>query len=141
MHIVADTSTMYSPQEGKEMGISIIPACAIIEGKTYRDYEDISSDDFLKFIAEGTIPTTSQPAVGDVLEVLENVDDEILYLSIGDGLSGAYQTAVGARNLMDHKEKIHIIDTKTLAGPHRYMLKKAMMLKEEGLDIYDSDGG
>lgn len=135
MHIVADTSAMFSPQEGAEMGISIIPACAIVDGRTYKDYEDISSEDFLKFIEEGKMPTTSQPAVGDVLEVLESVDDDILYLSIGDGLSGAYQTAMGARNCMDEKEKIHIIDTKTLAGPHRYMLKKAMKLKEEGLDI------
>ncbi|MBE5956777.1 MAG: DegV family protein [Lachnospiraceae bacterium] len=135
MHIVADTSTLYSPAEGKEKGITIIPACSIVEGNTYRDYEDINSEEFLHFIEDGKVPTTSQPAVGDVLDVLESIDDEILYLSIGDGLSGAYQTAMGARNCVENKEKIHIIDTKTLAGPHRYMLEKAMRLKEKGHKI------
>ncbi len=135
MHIVADTSTLYSPAEGKKLGITIIPACAIVEGKTYRDYEDISSEEFLHFIEEGKVPTTSQPAVGDVIEVLENIEDEILYLSIGDGLSGAYQTAMGARNCVDNKDNIHIIDTKTLAGPHKYLLEKAMKMKEEGHKI------
>ena len=132
MHIVADTSTLCSPKEGKNMGITIIPACAIVDGETYKDYEDISSEEFLHFIEEGKVPTTSQPAVGDVIDVLEHIEDEVLYLSIGDGLSGAYQTAMGARNCVDNKENIHIVDTKTLAGPHKYMLKKAMMLKEKG---------
>ena len=132
MHIVADTSTLCSPKEGKNMGITIIPACAIVDGETYKDYEDISSEEFLHFIEEGKVPTTSQPTVGDVIDVLEHIEDEVLYLSIGDGLSGAYQTAMGARNCVDNKENIHIVDTKTLAGPHKYMLKKAMMLKEEG---------
>ena len=132
MHIVADTSTLYSPSEGKALGVTIVPACSLVEGKTYRDYEDISSEDFLKMIEEGAAPTTSQPAVGDVIDILENIDDEILYLSIGDGLSGAYQTAMGARNCVDNKENIHIVDTKTLAGPHKYMLEKAIRLREEG---------
>lgn len=132
MHIVADTSTLCSPKEGKNMGITIIPACAIVDGETYKDYEDISSEEFLHLIEEGKVPTTSQPAVGDVIDVLEHIEDEVLYLSIGDGLSGAYQTAMGARNCVDNKENIHIVDTKTLAGPHKYMLKKAMILKEKG---------
>ena len=137
MHIVADTSALYSPKEGKNMGITIIPACAIVDGETYKDYEDISSEEFLHFIEVGKVPTTSQPAVGDVIDVLENIEEEVLYLSIGDGLSGAYQTAMGARNCVENKENIHIIDTKTLAGPHKYMLKKAMMLKEKGYKAVD----
>jgi DegV family protein with EDD domain len=135
MHIVADTSTLYSPKQGRELGVSIIPSCAIVDGKTYRDYEDINSEEFLKMIEEGKVPTTSQPAVGDVMEVLEEIDDEILYLSIGDGLSGAYQTAMGARNCMDKNENIYIVDTKTLAGPHKYMLEMAIRLREEGKKI------
>ena len=53
MHIVADTSTLYSPKQGRELGVSIIPSCAIVDGKTYRDYEDINSEEFLKMIEEG----------------------------------------------------------------------------------------
>ena len=135
MHIVADTSTLYSPEDGKAVGVSIIPSCSIIDGETYKDYEDINCDDLLKMIEEGKVPTTSQPAVGDVIDVLESVEDEILYLSIGDGLSGAYQTVMGARNCMDKNENIHVLDTKTLAGPHKYMLEKAIRLKEEGLKL------
>lgn len=137
MQIITDTSSLYSPQEGRGMGITVIPACALVDGKVYRDYEDISCDTFLKLIEDGAIPTSSQPAIGEVLEIFEQSKEDILYLAIGDGLSGTYQNAMGARNLIEQNEHIHIIDTKTLAGCQRYLVQKAMKLREEGLNIED----
>ena len=59
----------------------------------------------------------------------------MLFLTVGDGLSGAYQTAMGARNMTEDPERIHILNSKTLAGPLRYLAKKAVALKNEGLDL------
>lgn len=135
MQIITDTASLYSPSEGRELGITVIPSCVLIEGKAYRDYEDISSEECLKLIGEGAIPTTSQPAIGDVLDILEDNEDDVLYLSIGDGLSGAYQNAVGAKNSVEHNKKIHIIDTGTLAGAQRYLVQKAVKLRKSGFSI------
>ncbi len=135
MQIVTDTASLYSPAQGREMGVTVIPACAVIDGVAYRDYEDISSQEFLKLIEAGGTPGSSQPAIGDVLDVFECKDEEILYLSIGDGLSGGYQNAVGAKNSLEKNDHIHIIDTKTLAGPQHYLVQKAVKLREEGFDI------
>lgn len=135
MRIITDTASLFSPEEGQNLGITVIPACVLIKDKPYRDYVDISSEEFLDVVAKGETPTSSQPAIGDVLEVFEDDDEEILHLSLGDGLSGAYQNAVGARNCIEENDHIHVIDTKTLAGPQHYLVQKAMKLKEEGLDI------
>ena len=135
MQIIADSASLYSPQEGNEMGVTIVPACVIVEETAYRDFTDISTEKLLEMVAAGAVPKTSQPAIGDVLEVLEATDEEILYLSLGDGLSGAYQNAMGARNCVENEERIHIIDTKTLAGAQRYLVQKALKLREEGLQI------
>ncbi|MDF2593612.1 MAG: hypothetical protein K0S75_3078 [Clostridia bacterium] len=135
MKIITDTSALYSPQEGKELGIEVIPACVLVDDVVYRDYEDISSEEFLKLIEQGKVPTSSQPAIGDVIEVFEGTQEEILYLTIGDGLSGTYQNAMGARNCVEQNEHIHIIDTQTLAGAQRYLVQKAMMLMKEGVGI------
>lgn len=135
MQIVTDTATLFTPEDGKELGFTVIPACVILNGQTYRDFYDIDSDGFLKLIDAGGIATSSQPSIGDVLDVLENGEEEILFLSIGDGLSGAYQNAVGAKNSIEKNKGIHIIDTKTLAGPQRYLVRKALQLKAEGLDM------
>lgn len=135
MKIIADTPTLYSPKDGKELGLTIIPSCTIIDGKVYKDFEDINSEEFLEKIESGAVPTTSQPAIGDILDIFEESDEEILFLPIGDGLSGTYQNAMGARNCMEKNEHIHILDTKTLAGPQRYLVQKALELKEKGFTI------
>jgi len=132
MRIVTDTASLYSPEQGRELGIEVVPACAIIDGQVYRDYEDISSEEFLRKIQEGAVPTTSQPSVGDFMEVFEG-QEEVLFLSIGDGLSGGYQNAMGVRSMMGQGERIHVVDTKTLAGPQHYLVEKAVRLKEQGL--------
>lgn len=135
MKIITDTASLYTPAEAKELGITVIPACVLIDDKAYRDYEDITSEDFLEAVASGATPTSSQPAIGDVLDTFENVQEDVLHLSLGDGLSGAYQNAVGAKNCLDDNERIHVIDTKTLAGPQHYLVQKALKLREEGFKI------
>lgn len=135
MKIVADTSTLLTPEEGRALGASIIPVGVVVNGEVYRDMEEITSEQFLEFVKDGAVPTSSQPAIGDVLEIFEGTEEEILYLAIGDGLSGAYQNAVGAKNSVEKNDHIHIIDTKTLAGPERYLVQKAIELRDKGLDI------
>lgn len=135
MKIIADTPTLYSPAEGRELGITIIPACTILDDQVYRDYEDIDSETILQKIVEGAVPTTSQPAIGDIIEVFENCPEEMLVLPIGDGLSGTYQNMEGARNMVEDNSRIHIVDTKTLAGPQRYLVQKALKLRDEGKDL------
>lgn len=135
MKIIADSATLFSPQEGTELGITVIPVCVTINNETYKDYEEISSETFLQLIKEGGVPTSSQPAIGDILDVLEECPDDTLFLTVGHGLSGAYQTAMGARGCMENAEHIHIINSKTLAGPLRYLAKKAVALKQQGLDL------
>lgn len=135
MKIIADTPSMYSPAEGHSMDLTVIPACTIIDGTVYRDFEDISTDEFLDRIAHGAIPTSSQPSIGDILEVYESSREEMLVLPIGDGLSGTYQNMMSARNMIEENEHIHVVDTRTLAGPQRYLVQKALRLRELGKDI------
>ncbi len=135
MKIVADTAALFPPGEDKDSGFTIIPVSAAINGRTYRDYSDISSAEFLEKIRQGGIPTSSQPAIGDLLEVMEKTDEELLILTVCDGLSSGYQSAMGARNLSGHPERIHVMDSKSLAGPFRYLAKKAAALNKQGLSI------
>ncbi len=133
MKIIADTPTLYSPKEGEEIGIKIIPACTIIDNEVYKDYEDISSEEFLEKVKAGAVASTSQPAIGEMLEIFEESDEELLVLPIGDGLSGTYQNAVGAKNCVEDNEHIHVLNTKTLAGAQRYLVQKARELQKRGV--------
>lgn len=135
MIIMTDTPSLYSPAEGEKQGLAVIPACTVIDGQVYRDYADISTADFLEKLYTGLAPTASQPSIGEIVEVYEQSDDEILVIPIGDGLSGTYQNMVGAKKLVENSGRIHVIDTKTLAGPQRYLVDKAIELRNMGMNI------
>lgn len=135
MRIITDTASLFSPEEGKTVGISVVPTCVIHGDKVYRDYEEMQVDTLLSMIAGGATPTTSQPAIGDLLDVFEETTEETLGLFIGDGLSGGYQSAVGAKNSIEENEHIHIVDTKTLAGAEGYLVQKAIELRNQGLNM------
>ena len=62
IHILSDTSTMYTPEQGEQFGATIIPLHVTVNDRSYRDLEDISDDMLLDMIAEKQIPKTSQPA-------------------------------------------------------------------------------
>lgn len=135
MKIFTDTSTLYAPQEAEKLGFKVLPLSVSVNGKTYKEFEEISPEDFLKEVQSGGTPTSSQPSIGMAMEAYEACDDEILVLSMADGLSGTYQSAVGAKSSVDNNERIHVMNTKTLCGPHRYLVERAVALREEGLSL------
>ena len=132
MRIMADSSSLLSPADGATEGIRIVPVSVAVGGETFRDYVDISSEGLLERIAAGGAPTTSQPSVGDMLEAYEESGEDTVFLTVGDGLSGAYQTAEGARALLENREAVRVVDSRTLAAPLRYLARKAVALKEKG---------
>ena len=132
MKIVTDTSTLYSPKEGKDLGIIVLPLSVTVNKQTWKEFAEISSKEFVKLVRDGGIPTSSQPSVGETMEVFENEKEELLVISMADGLSGTYQSSVGARESIEDNEHIHCINSRTLCGPHRYMVNKAIKMKEEG---------
>ena len=81
------------------------------------------------------MPSSSQPSVGDVLQVYEESREETVFITVGDGLSGGYQTAMGAKNSLEESDHIHVINSKTLAGPLRYLVKKALALRDQGCPL------
>lgn len=132
VQIITDSSTLFTDEEAREMGIDVLPLCVSIGDMDGRDLH-IDMEDFYKRIADGGIPKSSQPPIGEVIEAYEKYPDaEIINISMADGLSGTYQAACGATEMVDNKENITVINTKTLCGPHRYMVKKAQQMKQAG---------
>lgn len=130
--IVTDSSTLYSPEQAQEAGFSSVPLCINIGDWNERDLV-LDMDRYYQMIGEGQIPRSSQPPIGDVMDTYESLaDSEIINIAMADGLSGTYQTACCARNLVENKDRITVFNTRTLCGPHRYLVEMAQCLKQEG---------
>lgn len=132
VQIITDSSSLFTREEGKGLGILSIPLCVNIGERDFRDLE-IPVEEFIEEIRKGQIPSSSQPPIGDVLEAYESCrGKEMINLSMADGLSGTYQTACGAREMAKNREDITVINTRTLCGPHRYLVECALAMAKEG---------
>ena len=97
VRIVSDSSTLYSSAQAREAGFTVAPLSVTIAGKSYKELEEIQLEEFVSIIGQGHMPTSSQPALGDVIAMYEACGhDEVINISMADGLSGTYSTAVAA---------------------------------------------
>lgn len=134
MKIICDTGSLFTPSQQEELGIRVFPLNVTINQQTYKECKDISSKEFLDLVLAGGIPQSSQPSIGEVMDFYEECDEEIIAITMADGLSGTYASFAGAcQSVEDEKKsKIHVLNSKTLCGPEHYLVQKAMCLKEEG---------
>ena len=133
IRIISDSSSLYSEKKGQEKNITIASLTVHINGKSYREYEDIETEEFINIINEGHMPTSSQPSIGHVVDMYNQYEeDEIINISMADGLSGTYNSACVARGMAENPERIHVINSETLCGPQKYLVDLAAALVEEG---------
>ena len=132
VQIITDSSTLYTPEEAKKLGFEAVPLCVNVGDFEGRDLL-IDMKDYYDRIKKGGIPKSSQPPIGDVVDMYEKYqDEEVINISMADGLSGTYQSACSAKEMLEDGSKVTVINSKTLCGPHRYMVEKAQAMKEAG---------
>lgn len=135
VQIVTDSSVLYTEEEAKAAGFDVIPLCVSVGDMDGRDLQ-INMEEFYGRIGKGEIPRSSQPPIGDVVEVYEKYQDaDVLNICVADGLSGTYHGALSARDMVESRDRITVFNSRTLCGPHRYMVEKAQKMKEEGKGI------
>ena len=134
VRIVSDTSTLYSSAQAREAGFDVAPLSVTIGGKSYLEFDEISPEAFVNLIDGENLPTSSQPSVGEVAALYQQYpEDDILNISMAHGLSGTYNGAVAAAAMSDHADRITVINSRTLCGPHRYLVENAVKLANQGL--------
>lgn len=135
VQIITDSSTLYTVEEAKRLGFEAVPLNVSIGDLEGRDLQ-VDMKEFYARIKKGEIPRSSQPSIGEVMDVFEKYSDsEILNISMADGLSGTYQSACGAKEMVVNNDRITVFNTKTLCGPHRYMVERAQQMKETGHSV------
>lgn len=95
--IVTDSTSSLTKQEIKNNDIKIIPIPIIIEGKSYYEFVDITSDKLFELQRNGaSFPKTSQPSMGKVIELFDKLHDEgydaIIAITLAGTISGFYET-------------------------------------------------
>ncbi len=122
--------------------VRVVPLHINIEGKEYLDGVDISKDDFYHEMNKASeLPKTSQPTPHFFHEVFKeelNKGNQVLFVSISSKLSGTYQSAVIAKEMLTEEEQkqIYLIDSYNISVTIFLLLIKAneMLLNGNSLD-------
>ncbi|QVY61221.1 DegV family protein [Cytobacillus gottheilii] len=102
---VVTDSTAYIPLEIREkLNIHMIPLSVIFGNETYQEEVEITADGFYEEVKTKELPTTSQPPVGEFMELFEKLSkeyDEVVSIHLSSGISGTFQGAVSAGSLVE----------------------------------------
>jgi len=101
-----------------ELGIKVVPVYVRFGEEVYKDRVEISTEEFYRrLVSSEVLPTTTQPTPTDFADVyaeLARETDEILVITLSNKLSGTYQSAVLAKDMVTEKNntcRIEVIDS------------------------------
>ena len=96
--------------------IYVVPLSINILGNDYLDGVEINNDDFYAKLTSGKVYSkTAAPSPDAYIKIFEEVKangDELICLLLSSGVSGTYQSACIAKDVVGY-DKIHVVDTLT----------------------------
>ncbi|HEQ6375257.1 TPA: DegV family protein [Streptococcus pyogenes] len=144
--IMTDSTADLNQTWAEDHDIVLIGLTILCDGEAYETVgpNRISSDYLLKKMKAGSHPQTSQINVGEFEKVFREHarnNKALLYLAFSSVLSGTYQSALMARDLVreDYPDAvIEIVDTLAAAGGEGYLTILAAEARDSGKNLLET---
>ncbi len=139
IQIVCDSTGGFSTEDLNRLRPTILPLTvnfangdSMIEGQreTYPPF-------YTRLIQEIDLPTTSQPAVGEVIEAFSRIlsnGDDIIAICLSEKLSGTYGSFCAAAKSLD-PSRIRIVDCKCCSVGVKFLVEFARQLIDAGATL------
>ena len=145
--IVTD-STAYLPEATvRQHDIRVVPLYVHFGEQAFKEGVDMSNEEFYARLKEApTLPTTSQPSAGEFHEVFQeliNDGNEVVALTISSKLSGTWNSAMAAKEMLP-EAGISVIDSMSTSVGLRMMVDAAVEAAGAGAtrqEIVEQIGG
>ena len=132
--IITDSTSDIPFERQSELGIEIVPLTVRFGNEEYIDGVTLTKPQFFQKLASGSeLPTTAQVNPEKFAQVFRRYDkeDEIIGIFISSKLSGTFQSAVIAKDLL-HSEKIHVIDSRSVTFGLALLVYEAVRMRDAG---------
>lgn len=120
--------------------VKVIRSTLLMDKKEYEDFVDITAEEFYDVIANNPDIdlSTSQTATGKIAEVYEEFKKEgytdVIVVSIASKLSGTYQGAVVAAELVEGIN-VHVVDSRSVSEGEMYLVETAIEMIGNGIKV------
>ena len=131
--IVTDSNAGIRQEEAKELGIFVLPMPFTIDDQTYYEDINLTQEEFFEKQISGAEIFTSQPVVGNVKELWDQIlkdYDEIVHIPMSSGLSGSCQTAMMLAQEYDNR--VFDVDSQRISVTQKYDVIDAKRLADQG---------
>ncbi len=141
--IVTD-STAYLPEATvRQHDIRVVPLYVHFGNEAFREGVDLSDEEFYaRLKASPELPTTSQPSAGEFHEVFKELADaghEILTVTISSKLSGTWNSAMAAKEMLPDAD-ISVIDSLSTSVGLELMVRAAIEAVAAGDSLQEITG-
>ena len=137
--IVTDSLSDIAGDLVGELGITVVPLYVRFGETVYKDRVEITTEEFYRrLVSEAALPSTTQPTPNDFLEVynaLAKETDEILVIVVSSKLSGTYQSATQAKEMVKGKCRIEIVDSLSVAMGMGLIVIAAVNAVKDGANL------
>jgi DegV family protein with EDD domain len=137
--IVTDSTADLPIELAEECGITIVPLYVRFGDQTYRDRIEITEDEFYKRLLTDPIhPNTSQPTPQDFVDVYRKLSkdtDGILSIHISNKLSGTYNSALQAKEIVSSECKVEVVDSEMVSMGLGLLAVEAATLADSGKEL------
>lgn len=131
--IVTDSNSCITQKEAVSLGITVIPMPFMINGEEYFEDINLTQEEFYQKIEGGAEVVTSQPAPMVVMNTWDKLlkeYDEVVYIPMSSGLSGACQTAMMLAD--DYEGKVFVVNNQRICPTLRDSAVDAYNMAKEG---------
>ena len=133
--IITDTNSGMLPEDAREHGIILLPMPVIIDGKEYKEHLDLTDEFFYAKQEQGAEIVTSQPSVGEIVDLWKKTLEEydsIVHIPMSSGLSGSCQSAMMLAQ--DFGGKVQVVNNQRISVTQRQSALDAKVLAENGAE-------
>ncbi|MHB9033039.1 MAG: DegV family protein [Anaerolineae bacterium] len=131
MKIVTDSCSDLSPELLKRYNIGIVPLSVSINGVVYRDLVELDQHKLFSLVEQtGEMPKTAAATVAEYTKAFEG-DEPVICITISSKLSGSFQTASIAAEMMPPGQ-VKVIDSLNLSTGIGHLGVRAAELRDAG---------
>lgn len=133
--IVTDSNSGITQDQGRELGVRIIPMPFYINEVMYLEGVTLTQEEFYERLKKDEPISTSQPSPGEVCGLWDTLlmeYDEILHIPMSSGLSASCETAMGLAQ--DYEGKVQVVNNQRISVTQRQAVLDAIALRDAGKD-------
>src|SRR5699024_3087452 len=136
--VVTDSTANLDQETIDKYGIKVVPIPYIIDGTEYQDGVDLTRPEFYEKMRNAKdFPTTSQPPVGEMINLYNQLADEgydaVISIHIAGTISGLMTTLNNLKGQLDNI-KLYPIDSSITEVPMGWMVKLAARMAAQNED-------